>query len=340
MKKSDVVRTILGQRFGMMPQQTIGTAFAPTNIALCKYWGKRNQELNLPLTSSLSISLGEKGATATFMLSTNKQDEIFLNDQVVDLQLGFAKRLITFVDLLRGFSGPFFSIRIQSNIPIAAGLASSACGFASVVQALDALYGWELSAREQSILARLGSGSASRSVWQGFVEWYAGVRDDGMDCYAEPLIVSWPEFCVGLLIVNPHEKSVSSREAMQRTVMTSKLYQQWPVRVAQDLAILKDALNAKDFCSLGSVSESNAIAMHATMLDAIPAINYSLPETVAAMHKVAQLRADGLAVYFTQDAGPNLKLLFLQNDIENIRAQFSGIEILQPFIHTRHVSAG
>ena len=204
MKKSDVVRQLLGERYHAAPRYETATAFAPTNNALCKYWGKRNQELNLPVTSSLSISLGEKGATTTLTVNNQSHDNIILNQKKVELTTTFAQRLIQFLDLFR--RDYFFDINIQTNIPIAAGLASSACGFAALVQALNQLFGWELSPIELSILARLGSGSASRSIWQGFVEWHAGVRKDGMDSYAECLEKKWPELCIGLLLLDSNEK--------------------------------------------------------------------------------------------------------------------------------------
>lgn len=329
MKKSDVIRLVLGDRLSATPRHTVGKAFAPTNIALCKYWGKRDQELNLPQTGSLSISLGDKGAIAELSLSERMTDEISFNGQAVDLEISFSKRLLTFLNLF--YPNQRFHINIKTNIPMAAGLASSACGFASIVQALDRLYGWELSQREQSILARLGSGSASRSVYSGFVEWHAGVQADGMDSYAEPIKNTWPTLCVGLLIMSEREKPISSREAMQRTVATSPLYSAWPSAVAKDLSSLKQAIIEQDFQELGEISESNAMTMHATMLSAWPSITYAIPETLLAMQKIWKYRNEGLPVYFTQDAGPNLKLLFLEKEAAAVQAAFPNVEVILPF---------
>lgn len=336
MKKSDVVKLILANRCLQEPKNTIGKAFAPSNIALCKYWGKRDQELNLPVTSSLSISLGDKGAEVNLEVSNADSDTIILNGQKIDAEISFSKRLVNFLNLF--CNNVFFKITIQSNIPIAAGLASSAAGFASIIKALDNLYGWQLTTKELSILARLGSGSAARSIWQGFVEWHAGERADGMDSYAEAIADTWPEFCIGLLILDAKEKSLSSREAMQRTVETSKLYTDWPNKVKNDLAAIKTAISKKHFALLAATAESNAINMHATMLDASPPINYALAETLSAMQKVWSLRKQGLAVYFTQDAGPNLKLLFLYQDAEMIKTHFPAVEIVQPFAVLKHTN--
>lgn len=331
MKKIDVIKKILNNYFHQLPKHSVGKAFAPTNIALCKYWGKRNQELNLPVTSSLSISLGDRGATAELSVNSSNKDSIHLNGANVELSTSFGKRLVEFLNLFRNNNTPYLNITIQSNIPIAAGLASSACGFASIMQALNNLYGWELKPNELSILARLGSGSASRSIWQGFVEWDKGERDDGMDSYAHPITEKWSDLCIGLLILSHNEKGISSREAMQRTVATSPLYSAWAPKVDYDMKILKEAIKKHDFNQLGMTAESNAMTMHATMLSAWPSVIYCLPETLLAMRQVWQLRQEGLGVYFTQDAGPNLKLLFLKKDMGTIRSLFSNVEIIQLF---------
>jgi diphosphomevalonate decarboxylase len=332
-KKSDVVKLILKNKYLGTPLKQTGVAFAPTNIALCKYWGKRDNDLNLPVTSSLSIALGKKGAKVNFQVINETHDLITLNGEVLDVASAFAQRLVTFLNLFRLKQGPYFSIIIESNIPIAAGLASSACGFASVVLALNQVFGWNLTVTELSILARLGSGSACRSLWQGFVEWNAGQRADGMDSYGQPLNFNWPDFCIGLLVMSEKEKHLSSREAMLRTVNHSALYSAWPAKVTTDLVKLKTALSEKDFTLLGETSESNAMSMHATMLSAWPPISYALPETVMIMQKIWKLRSEGLPLYFTQDAGPNLKLLFLEAHLLQVKAEFSHIEIVKPFAH-------
>jgi diphosphomevalonate decarboxylase len=330
-KKYEIVRTILGERWNTAPHYTIKSAFAPTNIALCKYWGKRDEELNLPLTSSLSISLGSKGTTTELKISGKSDDEIYLNGGLMQNDSPFCQNLLEFLNLFRYEQTPRFIIHTNSNVPIAAGLASSASGFASIVLALDGLYDWQLSQDELSILARLGSGSACRSMWQGFVHWHAGIRSDGMDSHGESLRARWPEFCIGLLIFSESEKAIPSRVAMQRTITTSALYQAWPSKVSRDLAAIKQAIGNKDFQLLGKAAESNATTMHATMLSAWPPIIYSVPETLVAMQRIWELRNEGLQIYFTQDAGPNLKLLFLQRDIDNVLANFPSIEIIQPF---------
>ena len=221
------------------------TAYAPSNIALCKYWGKRNLELNLPVTSSLSLSLGNKGATTTVGLhiSEHSKDRVILNGAEVDETSDFYLRLVKYLDLFRLDNNFYFNIETNLNIPYAAGLASSACGFAALVLALNKFFGWNLSLKDLSILARIGSGSAARSLYQGFVYWHKGTLDDGSDSYAEKIEVDkfFDEVRFGLLILTDKKKSIGSTDAMNITTKTSVLYQSWPNQVNQDLSLFKEA---------------------------------------------------------------------------------------------------
>jgi diphosphomevalonate decarboxylase len=152
-----------------------------------------------------------------------------------------------------------------------------------------------------------------------------------MDSFAEPLKVEWPDLRLGLIKVSTVPKTVSSRTAMKRTRRTSALYEAWPVKVSHDLLMLKEAISAGDFDSFGQVSESNALAMHATMIGAWPPVLYWLPESVAVMRDIWDAREQGLRVYFTMDAGPNLKLLFLAEDEATVRKLFPGVDVVTPF---------
>jgi diphosphomevalonate decarboxylase len=129
-KKSDVVQMIFQQRALGEPLHEKGLAFAPTNIALCKYWGKRDTEINLPKTASLSIALPDKGALTSIKLHDNPEDIVILNDELLPTDSGFVKRVSNFLDLFRQNKKWHLAIDIKMNIPVAAGLASSACGFA------------------------------------------------------------------------------------------------------------------------------------------------------------------------------------------------------------------
>jgi diphosphomevalonate decarboxylase len=331
LSKQNAVALILGARAKNHPVQSQAEAYAPVNIALCKYWGKRDEVLNLPVTSSLSISLGPKGSLVRLSAGLGVSDSVFLNDQALSPESPFARRVSEFLDLFRPEPSLRFRVAARNNIPTAAGFASSASGFAAMVLALDRLFAWGLEPRELSILARLGSGSACRSVFDGFVQWNAGERADGMDSFAEPIAAVWKELRIGLVMVSRETKSVSSRAGMKHTQETSPLYAAWPGKVAQDLNSLQRAIAQRDFELLGQTAEANALAMHATMIAAWPPLMYWRPESLEAMLRVQQLRERRVPVYFTMDAGPNLKLLFRDQDEEAVRSSFPDMETIAPF---------
>lgn len=330
MRREEIFPQLLARQ-SKTPVQSFGRAFAPSNIALCKYWGKRNLELNLPVTSSLSVSLNDKGTLAKISLSSNQQHELILNDQSLDLEATPAKRLLSFLDEFNFLDPKAYRLELNFNIPLASGLASSASAYSAIVKALDDFFGWQLGGKSLSILARLGSGSACRSIFDGFVEWLCGSDPDGMDSYAKPVKETWPELGIGLCLITKQQKAVSSREGMKRTVITSALYSAWSEKANHDLSLLKKAIAEKDFNLLGQTAESNALTMHATMLAAWPPLLYSLPETVKWVQKVWELRENGLVLYFTQDAGPNIKLLFLKPEEEKVKQHFPYVEIIYPF---------
>ncbi len=303
-----------------------GEGRASVNIALCKYWGKRNEELNLPVTSSLSIGLPGLGAQTK--VRSAARDVFFVNGTRMDSAANAAVRVFDFIRL---FTEAPMEVKTESTVPLAAGLASSASGFAALTKALNDGFGWNLSGRDLSILARLGSGSASRSVFDGFVQWHVGSRGDGMDSFAEPLEAVWPDLRMGLLVLSDKAKKIGSREAMKRTVETSKLYQQWPARVEEDLAGLQEAISQRNLTQLGRHAEQNALGMHATMLESWPPVIYWLPESVEAIHRVHALRESGVPVYFTMDAGPNVKLMFTAAEEVAVQSSFPKVRIIAPF---------
>jgi len=300
------------------PQQSTATAFAPSNIALCKYWGKRDTTLNLPYQSTISISLGDKGTTTSIEVIDNNHDEIIVNDQAIPLNTVFAKRITAYLDLFRQETSTKFKIMTRNSIPTAAGLASSASGFAALIKALNELYQWSLPDKELSILARLGSGSACRSLWHGFVHWQAGESDDGMDSFATPLVNSWDDLCVGLVLVSSEPKERSSREAMQASVQQRKHYQAWCKSVEHDCERIHEAIKNHDFHLLGETAERNAQSMHQLITKTNNGFSYHTQPTIKTINKIKALRKEGVPIYFTQDAGPNIKLLFLASSQQEV----------------------
>lgn len=300
--------------------KTTATAYAPANIALSKYWGKRNRELNLPTNSSLSISLAHLGSQTT--LTASDIDRVTLNGKNIPLEQAFAKKIFAFINLIRGNHEGKIHINTTNTIPTAAGLASSASGFAALTLALNDYYQLSLPQPILSTIARIGSGSASRSLWHGFVKWQKGTAEDGRDSYAMPITTQWQDLRIALLEIHTGEKPISSGDGMNHTTATSPLYANWATTAEADMQTIERAIIEQDFHTLGATAEANALAMHATMLAARPSLCYLLPETLLAIHTLRTHRANGLPVYFTIDAGPNLKLLYAKPCEADITAAY------------------
>lgn len=285
----------------------MSTAVAQPNIALIKYWGKVDEALIIPATDSVSLTLDGFPTTTTVTLTDDPIDVAVLNG--VTLQTGELGRITRVLDRVRDLSGIRSSVAVESTntIPTAAGLASSAAGFAALAKAASAAFGLDLADREVSRLARIGSGSASRSVFGGMVRWNRGNSDE--TSYAEPLEWNGPELMMVIAQVSTARKTISSREGMTRTVNTSPFYDGW---VSSNQQLVGRALQAAangDEETLGALTELSAMRMHASMLGAEPPIRYLTSESFALIDAVAQLRADGLTAYTTADAGPNIKIL-------------------------------
>jgi len=312
-----------------LPHKEMASAFAKTNIALVKYWGKRNRELNLPVTSSLSVSL-PVGTYTTLTIGENGSDEVFVSGKKVDTESVFYKRTTSFLDLFRP-KNFFFTVETKNDLPTGAGLASSASGFAALVLALQKLFNWSLDKKALSMLARLGSGSSARSLYDGFAIWHKGSQENGLDSFAEKIDATWPELRMGLWILSEDEKKIDSKNAMIQTTQTSFLYKAWPEQVANDLEKMHEAIQNSDFTLLGTTAEHNALSMHATMLSSAPSICYFLPESIRGIQKIHDIRKQGYEVYCTMDAGPNIKVLFLEKDRMAIQNEIPELMVLEPF---------
>ncbi|WP_225101875.1 diphosphomevalonate decarboxylase [Streptomyces sp. CoH27] len=306
------------------------TAVAHPNIALIKYWGKRDEKLVLPRTDSLSMTLDIFPTTTTVRLAPRAgQDTVTFNGRPATGEA--LRRIVAFLDLVRDRAGAAERavVDTENTVPTGAGLASSASGFAALAAAAAAAYGLGLDATALSRLARRGSGSASRSVFGGFAVWHAGSgtpEEADLGSYAEPVPAAGLDLDPALVIavVDAGPKAVSSREAMRRTVDTSPLFEPWAVSSKDDLTQMRAALLAGDLEAVGEIAERNALGMHATMLAARPAVRYLAPATLRVLDSVQQLRRDGLLAYVTMDAGPNVKVLCRRVDVERVAAVVRG----------------
>lgn len=307
------------------------TAVAHPNIALVKYWGKRDTERILPFNGSLSMTLGGLSATTTVEFSEREEDAAQIDGRRLEgAELG---RITRVLDLMRARAGIAQKARVVSktDFPKAAGLASSAAGGAAVAAAAAWAAGLELEPRELSIIARQCSGSACRSVEGGFCEWLKGEAGDGSDSYAVQIApeAHWPELRMVVVICADEVKEVSSRDAMQRCVETSPFYEAWVKCATQNLDEARNALMAKDLVALGSVAELNAWRMHATAMAANPPIIYARSTTLAIIETVAVMRAGGVPAYFTLDAGPNPVILCLASGAPRVEMRLNSLPGVQ-----------
>lgn len=297
------------------------TVIANANIALCKYWGKRDESLILPINSSISVTLSGTETTTTVEFSNKYSSHtIVINDQEFKLDEKNIPGHLDKILKLTGLKGYFAKVVSNSTLPIGAGLASSAAGFAALTYAATSALGLKLSEKELSILTRQGSGSACRSIQGGFVEWLEGKRIDGLDSYSKRIKNEnfWPEFTIIATIISNNQKSIGSRVGMAQTVKTSPFYKAWIETVEKDFNYIREGILKKDIDLVGSVAEKNSIKMHSTMMTTNPMNLYWLPETITILKKVEQFRSEGIKVYFTMDAGPNVKIICLKEDSDYI----------------------
>ena len=201
-------------------------------------------------------------------------------------------------------------VSVSSNFPVAAGLASSASTFAALAVAATHATGLALSAQQLSLLARRGSGSAARSIHGGYVEWLPGEAADGSDSYAVQLAPPehWPLGIVAA-ITDRGRKRVGSREGMAHSLTHSPFFRPWLESHQADLEAIRQGILGRDLTATGRTAEHNCLKMHAVALAASPPLLYWNPATLALIHRVIQLREDGMEAYFTIDAGPQVKVI-------------------------------
>jgi diphosphomevalonate decarboxylase len=314
------------------------TCRAGSNIAFIKYWGVADRSLNLPLTNSISLTLADAHTTTTVEWDDRGRlatDELTI-DQAPFTGAG-AQRLVRHLDRIRTLAGVDRRARVvsQNNFPMAAGIASSASGFAALtVAALAALHGLAaLDFGQLSALARLGSGSASRSLFGGFVEWAAG--HDHASSVAHTLFPAEHWALCDLVAVVSRSVKATSSESGHHLAATSPLLAGRIGAVAEWLPVVRQAIAQRDLSRLGPILEQDALAMHAVMLTSIPSLVYWQPGTLEVIHAVRLWRSQGLVVYFTIDAGPNVHLICEEADVRQVHQRLAALPSVQQVIQSR-----
>ena len=302
------------------------TAQAQPNIALVKYWGKRDAALNLPAAGSLSITLDALHTRTRVRFDDSLgADDVTLNGEHEEAH---TRKIGAFLDLFRARAGIATRARVESgnDFPTGAGLASSASGFAALAVAAGRALGLELATRELSVLARRGSGSAARSIHGGFVEMAPGTRTDGEDAFATRVLEAraWP-LKVVVAVTSRKKKAVDSRAGMEASQRTSPYYRDWIAAVPRDLDAARHAVQTRDFEKLARVSEASCLAMHAVMLATRPALIYWNGATLDCIQCIRSLQAEGTGVFFTIDAGPQVKAVCLDDGTARVTEALRGV---------------
>ncbi len=285
------------------------TAIAQPNIALIKYWGKRDLGRNLPAVGSISITLSELHTEVSVELSADlSSDELLVNGEVNQSML---VRISGCLDKVVGAERSRARVTSRSNFPIAAGLASSASAFAATTVAAAGAAGLNLETDELARLAGAASGSAARSLYGGFAE----LKNSGDTINVDTLcdVEAWPlQVVVAITATGP--KATGSTAAMEISRETSPFYDSWIEQQDHDLDVARAAILARDFAGLAGVSEHNCLKMHSVMWASRPPMVYWNSVTMRCMQTVRQLQAEGCNVFFTIDAGPQVKAVCLPED--------------------------
>ena len=281
------------------------------NIAIIKYWGKKAEKEMVPATSSISLTLENMFTETTLspLPAEAKADEFYINGQLQNEAEHAKMRKI--IDRYRPEGAGFVRIDTKNNMPTAAGLSSSSSGLSALVKACNAYFQLGLNRRELALEAKFASGSSSRSFYGPLAAWD---KDSGEIYPVETDL----KLAMIMLVLEDQKKPISSRDGMKLCVETSTTFDEWIRQSEQDYKDMLVYLKENDFKKVGELTEKNALAMHATTKTATPSFSYLTDASYEAMDFIRQLRKQGEACYFTMDAGPNVKVLCLEEDLDHL----------------------
>ncbi len=321
------------------------TVSAPSNIAFIKYWGARDLERVIPTNASISMTLDSctSRSTVEHLPGEDGAHEILWRAAAGSLETpppAFAERVERHLDRLRDWAGcgGRFRFATENTFPSAAGIASSASGFAALTLGVLAALGRDLSDEERSDLTRRGgSGSATRSVLGGYVQWPAEIDwdDDGTALPARQLYAAshWDLRDV-VALVETGPKATSSLDG-HRLAGTSIHFETRLQNLPKRLREVRDALASKDIEKLGTVVEAEAIDLHCMAMTSHPAIFYWQPGTLTVLAEVRAMREDGLAAYSTMDAGANVHVICLPEHEPQVAERLAALDCVQGVLRDR-----
>lgn len=299
------------------------TARAHSNIAFVKYWGRKDEILRLPSNGSISMNLSNLYTTTTVeFVSSLKEDDIVVNG-IKNSEIN--ERISRHLDRIRKIAHQKLYAKVvsQNSFAASAGMASSASGFAALtVAGLNAI-GVTLSEKDTSILARQGSGSACRSIPDGFVEWLDGDTSD--ESYAYKLFdpIYW-DICDIVAVISKEKKDISTSVG-QQSAQTSIFFQTRLQHIAEKIKECKKLIKDKKFDEFGKLIEMEALELHSIMFTSWPSLIYLEPTSLSVIKTVKKLRGEGISAYYTIDAGPNIHVICLKKDVEVIAKRIGSV---------------
>lgn len=301
------------------------TAISPANIAFIKYWGKKDPKINLPFNNSISMNLSRCLTTTTVEFNKRfKKDRVFLNRK--EVFGGEKERVVKILDLIRRKARINFKTKVvsQNNFPASAGIASSASGFAALTLAASRAAGLSLSKKELSIIARLGSGSASRSIPDGFAEWKKGKNSRTSFAIQIAPPEHWDLRDI-VAVVAKEKKKASSTEG-HALALTSPYFQTRLVDLRTRIKNLREALLKKQFQKFGKLLEEEAISLHMIAMTSRPPIFYWNEGTIEIIDALQEWREKGLFAFFTIDAGPNVHVICQGKDEKTVNRKLKKLK--------------
>jgi len=300
------------------------TAVAPSNIAFIKYWGLRDEVLRLPANGSISMNLSNLLTTTTVEFSKFfKKDLVIIDGKKEQTE---SSRTLKHINRIKKLGNIRAKVKVVSrnNFPSGTGLSSSASGFAALTVAATKAAGLNLAEKELSILARLGSGSACRSIPDGFVEW---MESDAHDTsYAKSLYdANYWDIVDVVAIVSNDKKEISSTKG--HSIATSSAFFATRLEIhKQKMENIKEYLNKKNFKKFGELIEAEALELHAIYLTSNPSLIYLTPESLRIIKNVKKWREDGLPVYFTLNTGQDVHLICEKKNAKKVSALVKKIQ--------------
>lgn len=298
------------------PDDLSVTVTTHPTVSLVKYFGVRDEKERLPYRSSFALALENLTTTTTASFNKEEKDNIVINGY--DDEQGI-KMIQAFIDRFREETklSVYFNVNSSNNFPTASGLASSGSGFAALALALGELCQVNMTKKQLSRLARLGSGSAVRSFHGGMVLWHRGCSSNGNDCFAETIFPAhhWPELRMIVVVVSTQPKEISTRNA-GKLIIKSPSYRDWVKLADNRIDSIKAAIENKNIETVGTIMETDCQEMHHCLAEV--GINYHTRQTHQVIKLISTLRENEISCYWTSDAGPQVKILCLENDVEAI----------------------